>query len=71
VLIGADRTHFLSDELQPKTGELRAFLGDFKAVTPTDDPFVCRLIYPKGERLFEAREFKVLVEKDKITDITG
>ncbi|MBR2442104.1 MAG: hypothetical protein IKB20_03465 [Clostridia bacterium] len=71
VLIGADFTPFLSNELQTKAGALTAFLGEFKAVVPTDDPFVCRLIYQKQERLFEARDFKVCVEKDKITDVTG
>jgi hypothetical protein len=71
LLIGADYTQFLSEELQDKTDELRAFLGRFEGVSPTDDPLVCRLIYRKGERLFEARDFKVTIEKDKITDITG
>ncbi len=71
LLLGGDCAPFLADELLPKAGELSSFLGDFKAVAPTDDPSVCRLIYQKGERLFEARDFKVTLEKDKITDING
>ena len=71
LLIGGEYTCFLADELLPRTGEIAGFLGDFKSVLPTDDPFVCRLIYQKGERLFEARDFKVSLKKDKITDITG
>lgn len=71
LLLGADCTPFLADELRTKAGELSSFLGNFKGVVPTDNPLVCRLIYQKGERLFEARDFKVSIEKDKITDING
>lgn len=71
LLIGADCTPFLSDELAPRADDLRGFLGDFRGVAPTDDPLVCRLIYEKAERLFEVKEFKVSLEKDKITDISG
>ncbi len=71
LLLGADCAPFLAEELRPKAGELASFLGDFKWVVPTDNPLVCRLIYQKGDRLFEARDFKVTIEKDKITDING
>ena len=69
VLIDAEYTHFLSNELQPKAEDLRAFLGDFIDVTLTNNPYVCGLIRKKQERLFQVAYFSVKVENGKICDI--
>lgn len=71
VLLGGDFSAFLSDVLQEKSAELCAFLGDFVAVTPTDNPLCCGLIRPIGERIFETRYFTVELHDGKICDIKG
>ncbi len=71
LLIGANYAEMLSEELAAKAGDLASFLGDFKAVTLTDNPRVCGLVYKKAERLFEVRRFTVTVENDKIVEIEG
>ena len=68
-LIGAETDAFLSDELLSKKHSLRNFLGNFTAVSLTQDPFVLALTYPKGERLFEVKKVKVVVDEGKIVDI--
>lgn len=70
VLIGADLNEFLSDGLQPKADDLRAFLGDFTAILPTDEKDCCVLFYKKQEGLFEGKYFRLSLENGKITDIT-
>ena len=71
VLIGANYREMLSDELAPDYDKIKEYLGDFCAVTLTDDPNVCGLVRKKGERLFEVANFTVRVENDKICDIQG
>ena len=71
VLIGGDCSAFLNDVLQEKSAELYAFLGDFVAVTPTENPLCCGLIRPIGERIFETRYFTVELHDGKICDIKG
>lgn len=71
VLIGADYTPFLSEELQQKADALKQFLGNFTNVVLTQNPNVCALVYPKGERLFVLRYFTVSVQNGKIINITG
>ena len=69
VLIGADFTPFLCEELQENKEELRSFLGEFVGVTLTPAPLVCGLIRKKADRLFEVQNYRIVVEKDKIVDV--
>jgi hypothetical protein len=71
VLIGADFTPFLSEELQCKANTIKEFLGDFISVVLTNSPNVCALVYPKGERIFALRYFTLAIENGKITDVIG
>lgn len=71
VLIGGDYSAFLSEALQPKAESLRAFLGEFCAVTPTDNPLVCGLVKRIGERIFETAYFSVEISDGKICEIKG
>lgn len=69
VFIGAEFSHMLSDELVPNAERLKAYLGDFCAVTLTQSPNVCGLVRRKGERLFEVCDCALTVENGKITDV--
>lgn len=71
ILIGADITEFLSDEMIPKTDGIYAFLGDFISVLPTETENCCALLYKKKEGLFEAKYFTLAVKNRKVTDITA
>ena len=71
VLIGANYREMLSDELAPDYDKIKEYLGDFCAVTLTDDPSVCGLVRKKGERLFEVVYFTAKTENGKICDICG
>ena len=71
VLIGANYAEFLCDSLKEKADGIRAFLGDFVAVTLTKEPHTCGLVRHKAERLFEVAYFTVETNDGKITDITG
>jgi hypothetical protein len=46
-------------------------LGDFSAVTLTNEPTVCGLVRKKKERLFVVDYFSVTVENGKISDVKG
>ena len=70
VLIGANYTDFLTDELIDKANSLIDFLGDFVGILPTEQENVCGLIRKKAENLFEATYYTVKIENNKITDIT-
>lgn len=71
VLIGADYTPFLSEELAQKAQALKEFLGNFQSVVLTERADVCALVYKQGERIFQLRYFTVTVENGKITDVLG
>ena len=71
VLIGANFSELLSDELKEKAEHIKAFLGDFSGVTLTKDPATCGLVHKKKERLYELRYFTVDVKDGKIADIRG
>lgn len=71
VLIGANFEDFLSDELALKADKIKEFLGDFVAVTPTQEPNVCGLVRKKGERLFEVAYFQAETKGEKICDLKG
>lgn len=70
VLIGANYEDFLTDELSQKADELRAFLGEFHSVLPTDTPFRIGLVKKKADRLFFVAYYTVVLENGKIADIT-
>ncbi len=69
LLIGADCTPFLCDQLKKDVEKLRAFLGEFLSVLPREEDACCGLVYQKAERLFEVREFRVTLVEGKITDV--
>lgn len=71
VLLKADYTAFLCERLQADADEIRAFLGEFIAVTLTREPNVCGLVRKKGERLFAVDYFSVEIENGQITDVKG
>ena len=71
VLLGVEYAEFLSDELRPKTEDIRSFLGNFVAVTVTENPCVCGLVRKKKERLFEVDYFTAELANGKIIDIKG
>ncbi len=69
VLIGADVTPFLADDLVPKAGSLKKFLGKFTSVVMTDDPALTGLVYERKPRIFDVRYFRVTLEDGKIANI--
>ena len=69
VLLGLDYENLLNDELKAKSGELRAFLGEFVAVIQTKTPNVCALVREKKERLYELSYYTVEIADGKICDI--
>lgn len=71
LLIGADPTPFLSEELHSKISKLRDFIGDFQEVLPMPNADQCGLIKKKAERVFEVCLYTIVVENGKITDVRG
>lgn len=71
VLIGADFSEFLSEDLKEKQDNLRAFLGEFVSVILTEDYKTCGLVKKKAERLYEVAYFSVEIENEKIIDVKG
>ena len=69
LLIGADPTEFLSNELIPDADKISSFLGDFESVIPTDTLNVCGLIKRKSENLFEVVYYRTEMQNGKITDV--
>ena len=69
ILIGADYTQFLCDELKEKANSLKDFLGEYSSVALTKNPNVCGLVRKKAERLFEVDEYSVEITNGKITDV--
>ena len=69
ILLDANYLSFLSDDLESQAEKLKEYLGEFCAVTLTNNPNVCGLVYKKAERLFEIINYAVSIENDKITDI--
>lgn len=62
VLIGANYAEFLSDELAENADKIVGFLGDFIAVTLTDDPLTCGLVRKKAERLYSLSYYRVNIQ---------
>ena len=71
VLLGCDYLPFLAEPLQKEAEKIKDFLGDFTEVVPCDEADACLLVYPKKERLYQVKRFRILTEAGKITDIQG
>ena len=71
VLIGANYTEFLCEELVQNADKIVDFLGDFLSVILTDDPLNCGLVRKKAERLFSVSYYRVKLQNGKIIDING
>ena len=71
VLIGADFSELLSDELKERAQHIKAFLGDFVSVVLTEQPNTCGLVRKKKERLFVVHYFTAEVKDGKLVDIIG
>lgn len=71
VRIGANLDDFLSDELLSRQDDLRAFLGAFCAVTPTQTVNRCALLRKQAERIYQAAYFTVTLSNGKIIDVQG
>ena len=69
ILLRADYTQFLSDELKSDADKIPTFLGEFIGVSLTNTPNVCGLIKKKNERVFEVIPFSIVVENGKIVDV--
>ena len=69
VLIGADITPFLHENLIEKASVLREFLGDFRSVVLTDAPDRVGLAYERRERIFDIRYFRIELADGKICNI--
>ncbi len=68
-LIGADCAPFLSPALAEKASSLKEYLGDFRSVVLCDEPDKIGLVYPRSERVYEVRYFRVETEEGKISNI--
>lgn len=71
VLIGANYADLLCDELIPTANKIVAFLGDFIAVTLTDDPCECGLVRKIGERLYSLSYYRIKTQNGRIIDLNG
>ncbi len=77
VLSHADCKKYLSDELKPKSGDLKGFLGDFIGVCAPHELFYIKhgnincagLIYPEKRNLFTVKYYAVDIENGKISNI--
>lgn len=70
VLAGFDATPYLAPVLAPKAGLLREFLGDFRAVVPTQESCVVGLVYERKPRVFDVRNYRVTLEDGKVSNLT-
>ncbi len=70
VLIGADVTPFLAENLLPKAGSLKKFLGKYTSAVLTADPALTGLVYERKPRVFDVRYFRVTITDGKISNIS-
>ena len=71
ILLGADYTQFLHESLQEKATALHAFLGDYSAVTMTNNANVCGLVREKQPDLYTVDYYTVERKDGKIIDVKG
>ena len=69
VLIGADVTPFLHEDLMEKAPMLREYLGDFRSVVLTEKSDRVGLCYERRERIFDIRYFRIELADGKICNI--
>ncbi|MDE6274451.1 MAG: hypothetical protein K2L87_05325 [Clostridiales bacterium] len=69
-LIGADCAPLLSEELQEKARDLKAFLGDFRHVILCGEPDRAGLVFLRRERIYDVRYFKIETENGKVSNIS-
>lgn len=77
ILTYGDFEKYLSQEMAPKAGDLREYLGEFTGVTVPTEKFYCLhpdekaagLVYPKASNLFEVRYFAVSISDGKIENV--
>lgn len=69
VLLGADSSLFLSEELKGKEDRLKDYLKDFRSVVLTEQNDRVGLVYERQERVFFVRYFSVELENGKIKNI--
>ncbi|MDE7168063.1 MAG: hypothetical protein K2O28_04360 [Clostridia bacterium] len=77
VLTCGDYANYLDNELKPKAGVLKNYLGEFVSVTVPTEKFYAEhgdiraagLVYPKAANLFEVRYFAVDLNGDKISNL--
>ena len=69
LLLGADVTPYLSEELQKDKDKLRDYLRDFCEVSISDIPNVCALVYKKSENVFQVDYFQTEIQDEKIINI--
>ena len=77
VLTCGDYANYLDNELKPKAGVLKNYLGEFVSVTVPTEKFYAEhgdiraagLVYPKAANLFEVRYFAVDLSGDKISNL--
>lgn len=77
VLTCGDYAKYLDDELKPKAGDLKSYLGEFVSVTVPPEKFyltrgeilAAGLVYPKSKNLYEVKYFAVQLNGDKISNI--
>jgi len=70
VLIGADALPYLHESLAEKADKLKEFLGSFVSVVMTDEKDTVGLVYPRTERVFDVRYYRVSVTDGKISNIS-
>ena len=77
VLTRGDCEKYLNDELKPRAGDLKSYLGNFVSVTIPTEKFyfthgniaAAGLVYPRAENLYEVKYFAVTLDGDKISNI--
>ena len=70
VLLGADYTQLLCENLQPSAARLKEYLGEFQSVILTENPNRLGLVKAKAERLYEVNYYTITLENGKISDVS-
>lgn len=69
ILIGADPTPFLAEELLPKKDELKEYLGDYRSVVLTRKPDEAGLVYERKPQVFDVRPFHIELKNGRICNL--
>ncbi len=71
VLLRGNYTELLHESIRSDAEKIRGFLGEYTAVTLTNNPAVCGLVRKKKERLFAVDYYSVEIKEGKIADVKG